>query len=100
MGVIQQGNFMIKICIHAKISGRVQGVFFRDSTQKKAKNLQLTGWVKNLASGEVELIACGDPENIKQFKTWLQHGPPLAKVKNLECEEIPIQEFSEFKMLR
>ena len=53
-----------KLCIHAMLSGKVQGVFFRDSVQKKARSLGLTGWIKNIHNGDVELIACGERDAI------------------------------------
>jgi acylphosphatase len=65
------------------IKGRVQGVFFRDSTRREAVALGLTGYAINLPSGDVEVLACGDPDAIKQLEAWLRRGPPLSRVKSV-----------------
>jgi acylphosphatase len=90
---------MSHICIHATISGKVQGVFYRHHTRRKAQELGITGWVKNLANGDVELIACGDSEAIKQLTTWLWDGPSRAKVDNVVCEEIVNEVHEDFKIM-
>ena len=77
-----------KMCIRAVVSGKVQGVYFRDSTQKKAEQLGLTGWVKNLEHGDVELVACGSQDSIMILTEWLWEGPPLAEVHNVHWETI------------
>jgi acylphosphatase len=68
------------------VSGVVQGVFFRASTQARARELGLTGWAKNLADGRVEVVAGGDAEAIDALERWLQHGPPGARVDAVERE--------------
>jgi acylphosphatase len=88
------------ICIHALVSGKVQGVYFRDSTQKRALALQLTGWVQNLADGRVEIIACGTQESIKTFIDWLWEGSPDSKVSDVCWENIPQQTFTDFVIRR
>ncbi len=62
------------------VSGRVQGVFFRVSTAERANDLGLSGRARNLANGQVEVIACGDPGRLAMLETWLQRGPPSARV--------------------
>lgn len=89
---------MSTICIKATVSGKVQGVFFRNKTLKKAQELQLTGWVKNTADGNVELIACGEQAPIMELTDWLWHGPPAAEVSNVHWEEIPSESFDEFSV--
>ena len=86
--------------IHVLVSGNVQGVWFRISTQDKANELGLTGWVKNLFSNAVEIIAEGDMETLAELTGWLQTGPPNAKVKkvSIEWDEISTNEFSSFKI--
>lgn len=86
------------LCIHAIISGKVQGVFYRHGTRLKAQELGLTGWVKNLDNGNVELTACGNPESIHHLITWLHQGPPRAKVNDVQWKEIDIQNFDNFKI--
>ena len=78
------------------VSGRVQGVFFRASTRAKAKELALSGWVRNLPDGRVEGIASGEAQQLAEFSQWLQQGPELAKVAELildECDEIATGDF-------
>lgn len=85
-----------KICMHFFISGKVQGVWFRASTQDKAKELGLTGWARNLTDGRVEVIACGDANNINALHEWLKTGPELARVSDVTREEIAWQEHDRF----
>jgi len=66
------------------VSGLVQRVFFRAYTQQKARELGLTGWVKNLADGHVEALFEGDRENIEKMIEWAKKGPPSAKVDGCE----------------
>jgi len=85
-----------KLCIHCFVSGRVQGVWFRASTQKEAKKLGLSGWVRNLPDGRVEVMACGEKDNIEQLYIWLQQGPPHAEVSDVTYEEIPWEDHAVF----
>ncbi len=75
--------------LHAFISGRVQGVFFRSSTRAKAEELGLRGWARNLADGRVEVMAEGDEESLKKLLKWLYKGPPDAVVKDVKYEFSP-----------
>ena len=70
--------------LHVLVSGRVQGVFFRDSTRNVAKRLGLTGWVWNLDDGRVEVIAEGDKEKLEELLSHLHQGPLLSKVTTLK----------------
>lgn len=85
-----------KLCIHCFVSGRVQGVWFRASTQEKAKKLGLTGWARNLPDGRVEVLACGDKEKLKELHQWLHTGPELANVTEVIYEEQVWQELDRF----
>ena len=69
--------------IHVMVSGKVQRVWFRKQTQTKALELGLNGWVKNLFTNAVEIIAEGNIDNLIELTSWLQNGPPLAKVDKL-----------------
>jgi len=82
------------------ISGKVQGVSFRAYTQEQAENLGLTGYARNLEDGRVEVIACGEKEKLNMLQEWLKHGPQLAKVDGLTCEEIPWQDHARFAVKR
>jgi acylphosphatase len=66
------------------VKGRVQGVFFRQSTVQQAQALGLSGWVRNRADGAVEGIASGAPGALEKLRDWLQQGPPAAKVASLD----------------
>lgn len=89
----------MKIRAHIFASGRVQGVFFRDHTQKWASSLSLTGWVRNLRDGRVEALAEGDKEKIDELINRLKQGPPMAQVENVDVEwEDYTGEFTNFRV--
>ncbi len=75
---------MKKSRIHLIIKGRVQGVFFRANTQKQAKRLDLTGWVKNLPDENVEVVAEGEKEKIKDLISFCRKGPSSARVDDID----------------
>lgn len=73
--------------MHARryyISGRVQGVFFRQSTVDEANRLELNGYARNLPDGRVEVVASGDALALDQLLNWLYQGPPEAEVTQIE----------------
>ena len=70
--------------VHIFVSGRVQGVFFRQNTQKKAKQLKLTGWVRNLPDSRVEAIFEGEKDKIEEMIVWIKRGPIFARVDNTD----------------
>lgn len=72
-----------------RVSGRVQGVFFRASTRVEAMRLGLDGSAVNLADGRVEVIASGAPEALARLDAWLRQGPPQARVDALEALQAP-----------
>ena len=86
-------------CRRFFIEGRVQGVFYRSNTEKKAKNLGLTGWVRNTEDGGVECVACGIPEDLDVFEKWLWKGPLAAKVKSVKRTNIEFQDHHDFEIL-
>jgi len=77
---------MEKVRVHVFISGRVQGVLFRASTQNQAYKLGIHGWVKNRWNGQVEAIFEGDEEAVQKMISWVHHGPPGAIVENVKIE--------------
>ena len=89
---------MTKQCIHARVSGKVQGVCFRAETQVQAQRLGLTGWVRNTEDGCVEVMACGDEKAINLLTDWLAIGPARAKVLELKTSEKPFQDFPGFEI--
>ena len=66
------------------IRGRVTGVFFRAATQREAKRLGVSGWVKNRNDGSIELVAEGEDDAIKEIISWAHHGPSAARVEHVE----------------
>lgn len=70
--------------IHLLVRGRVQGVFFRANTVKKAKELGVKGWVKNLEDGRVEVVGEGEEEKLKELVGFCQRGDFGAKVEKVE----------------
>lgn len=75
--------------VHIYISGVVQGVFFRANSVRKAKILGVTGWVKNLSDGRVEIMVEGNEIIVDQMLEWCKKGPPGAKVENIHVEIFP-----------
>lgn len=71
------------------ISGRVQGVFFRESTRREAEPLGLSGHAINLPDGRVEVVASGPAPALDEFERWLEDGPDAARVERLERAEAP-----------
>jgi len=69
-----------------RITGRVQGVFFRDSTRQVATRLGMTGHAINLADGSVEVLATGTDDAHRELERWLQNGPPSARVDSVDAE--------------
>ncbi len=77
---------MVKKKLHLIISGKVQGVFFRDSTTSKAKEFDVNGWVKNNSDGTVEALYEGEEENLKQLLEFCKKGPEMANVEKVEIK--------------
>jgi acylphosphatase len=71
-------------CRRFRVEGRVQGVWFRESTRREAERLGLTGFAENKPDGTVEVLACGAPEALDRLARWLRHGPRTANVTGLE----------------
>lgn len=89
----------MKARFHAFIGGRVQGVAFRFFAQHVADMLGVTGWVRNLYDGRVEVMAEGEKEALEQFLTELKKGPRLARVEEVEINWEDYQgEFLDFSI--
>jgi len=88
-----------KIRAHIIVSGLVQMVFFRVNTAEKARELGVTGWVRNRPGGQVEAVFEGEKDNIEKIVEWAKKGPPIAKVNgiNVEWQEYS-GEFKNFKI--
>jgi acylphosphatase len=86
--------------VHLVITGRVQGVWFRANTQKKAKGLELKGWVKNLSDGRVEAVFEGEKEKVDKIIEWCKKGPSFARVDEVKILwETPVGEFTTFTII-
>ncbi len=78
----------MKITRRLRISGHVQGVFFRESMRLRAQQLKVTGWVRNCADGTVEAVAQGDAFEVGRLIEWAQRGPEAAKVEKVDVESV------------
>ena len=87
------------ICRRCCVSGKVQGVFFRASTRDKARSLGIVGHAKNLPDGRVEVIACGEEQEINELIAWLREGPRMARVESLQIEDIDVDVPEGFRIL-
>ena len=67
------------------VHGRVQGVFFRDSTRREAQRLGINGHAVNLPDGTVEVLAAGPADALAELERWLHQGPPMARVTRVEA---------------
>jgi acylphosphatase len=87
--------------IAVRIYGKVQGVFFRASTQQQAKSMGLTGFVRNEKDGSVYLEAEGNEVALQQLIAWVHLGPDRASVTKVEVKEIDeLKEFTTFEQIR
>jgi len=89
----------MKTRAHVFVSGRVQGVFFRQKTKQQAESFGVTGWVRNLPDGRVEAVFEGEEEAVKALVEYCHHGSSYARVTNIDASwEDYRGEFSDFKM--
>jgi acylphosphatase len=86
------------ILIH--VSGKVQGVFYRQSTKEKARAIGVTGTVSNLPDGRVQIIATGLTPQLDQLVEWCRTGPPKAVVTGIEVADTPLRHFDQFAIDR
>ncbi len=83
-----------------KVFGIVQGVCLRSETCKKAESLNITGWVKNLNGGSVEIMAVGYETSLDKLCNWLKSSPGYSNVENIKKVEVSqVQKFDKFKIL-
>lgn len=75
-----------------KITGKVQGVFFRAETRNAAMGFGLTGYVKNMPDGSVLALVQGDKKNIESMIDWCHKGPPLSRVDGVTVETVPAKD--------
>jgi acylphosphatase len=90
---------MAVVRVRLRITGRVQGVYYRASARDEARALGLTGWVRNLPDGSVELVAEGEEPRIDRLVAWCRQGPPGARVDEVEVSRSePTGEFRDFRI--
>ena len=80
------------------VAGRVQGVFFRDTTRRRAQAAGLAGWVANRPDGAVEAVFEGDPDAVDRMVAWMRQGPRRADVARLEVTDEEPQGESGFRV--
>jgi len=80
----KEEQLLSKECRLFRVEGRVQGVWFRESTRREAQPLGITGYAQNMADGSVQVLACGEAGALERLTAWLKQGPPLAQVERLE----------------
>jgi len=91
----------MKKAIRLSISGNVQGVFFRQFVKEKADELRLQGFVKNLENGDVEVVAEGEEDKIKELEKNCKKGPKFSEVKQVKVEKKDYSgKFKEFRIIR
>ena len=81
---------------HLTISGRVQGVFFREAMRTEAERLGVTGWVRNCSDGTAEAMVQGTPQAVAAITIWAQRGPKWAQVIKVEVTEAESENYSRF----
>ena len=86
------------ICVRCIVSGKVQGVWYRDTTRRKAQSLSLTGHAINLPDGTVEVVACGESSQVKVLQHWLWEGSQYSQVTSVDCEQIEAGTFNQFSI--
>jgi acylphosphatase len=84
--------------VHAVVSGRVQGVWYRESCRREAERLGVAGWVRNRPDGRVEIEAEGPRPSVDALLTWATHGPPRAIVDRVAVDDRPPQGESRFRV--
>lgn len=83
---VSQGKLREDVRAHLWISGLVQGVFFRAYTKEKADELNLSGWVRNIPTAQVEVVIEGDKGIVEEMIQWCHQGPPSARVDAVEVK--------------
>ncbi len=78
------------------VTGKVQGVYFRASTERKARELGATGWARNLRDGRVEVLATAEAQILTELEAWLHLGSDQAEVETVEVQHESLQLFDSF----
>jgi acylphosphatase len=89
---------MMPVARHVRVTGRVQGVFFRAWARDEAQALGVSGWIRNCSDGSVEALVEGEAEAIEELIDLLREGPPGAQVEDVEIEETDREGLSSFEV--
>jgi acylphosphatase len=87
------------ICVHVRVSGRVQGVYYRAYTKSQASEMGIKGWVRNIPGGGVEAVLEGDREKVGELLRLMKAGPSGAMVSGLEISELKCKGYDDFKII-
>lgn len=90
----------MSVARHVRVSGRVQGVWFRAWTKEQATALAIGGWVRNCDDGSVEAHLEGEAAAVDQLVEKMRRGPPGARVDDLQSREVTLEGLSEFAITR
>jgi acylphosphatase len=85
----ESGYYPTMICKKCVVAGRVQGVFYRGTAARRAQELAVRGYARNLADGRVEVLACGEEEAVRTFVSWLWTGSTASKVTSVDVMDVP-----------
>jgi acylphosphatase len=89
---------MMQVALHVRVTGLVQGVFFRAWARDEAQALGVSGWIRNCSDGSVEALLEGEAEAIEELIDLLREGPPGAQVEDVEIEEADREGLSSFEV--
>jgi acylphosphatase len=95
---IKYGAESMNVSYLARVSGKVQGVYFRASSQQIAIDHGLSGYARNLDDGDVEVLMCGEEKEVDKMLEWLSHGPPEAEVASMQKKQIQWQQHNFFSI--
>jgi acylphosphatase len=87
------------ICVHVRVSGRVQGVYYRAYVKSQASELGIKGWVRNIPGGGVEAVLEGEREKVGQLLGLMKAGPADAMVSGLQISELKCKGYDDFKII-
>ena len=86
--------------VYLKISGKVQGVFFRAEAREIAEANKISGWIRNTDDGKVEAQITGEDNAVEEFISWCKDGPEKAKVENVLVTNTNVKKFDKFEVIR
>jgi acylphosphatase len=91
---------MAKVARHVRVTGRVQGVFFRAWAQGEARELGVSGWIRNCSDGSVEAHLGGEEDDVARMIERMRRGPSNAQIEDVSVEEAPPEDLGRFELRR